>query len=1231
MVANGFIDRLEVENFKSYRGKQTIGPFRQFQSIIGPNGAGKSNLMDAISFVLGINTAQLRGSNLSDLVWREEGAELKSNTKCSIRLIYVDKDHEDTTFERQINAKGGKNATSEYLIDSQPVKKEAYIDRLKEIGVLVKARNFLVFQGEVESIASKTPKELTAMIEQISGSEEFKEEYDRLADEKNQAEETTIYNYQKKKGITAEKKVYKTQKIEAENYQKLLQKKKDLETEHLLFQLHFIQQNLEKHSKERATKLTELTKAKSQVEAFEKSTKEVRKEQADNHKSFLTIDREVKKKAAELEKSRPQTIQLQEELERLDNKIQQSKKSLAKATEEHDRHATTVKDLKSQLKAIEGEKKELQKHEEDLNKQINFNGDQLAEYNSLKEKVYQSSAKQQQTLAQLNREQKQDEETRDNLERRRIEFEGKYKQAESVLAVLSTRRDGMKEFIETNRQKYEELKKRLSDLKETHTTNSTRQKEITEELATVTEELKEAKFELKQNERDLRFKETVESLKRLFPGVHGSLVDICRPTHARYNLAITVAMGNSMEAIVVDDEKTATECIQYLKEQRLGTATFLPLDKIKFKPVAEKYRTMGEHVKPVVDVIKFDSIYQRAVLYAVGNTLVCDTTDEARKLGFGRERCKVVTINGVLIQKSGLMTGGLSGVGKKSAKWDEKAIEERKKKRDNLLKDLTEIGRSLRSVDLEQQLESQVKAFESRLEYSKKDLDITLASMDVQKNERDSNRKTAEAAAKEAEKLEERIAARNEEIEEVSAKIHAEEDKIFKKFCKDVKVENIRIYEQSSLKEAQDLANRKVRLFAQASKLTQQIEYEDNRDLLGPKEKLEQSIDEDQKEQKKKNAEFKKLEEKASKINKEVEDLRKKQAEEKEKVDAKDSEIKKLRAQMNSLSNDVASLQRKVTAEESSMDQLRSKRSMVMNRVRLEEIPLPKKGQKGKKKPSEEEEAEGEEEDEEEEDPMEIEGGDSSSQYANDDNEARLIDYSSVAKKKVDNQRKYDEMNENVYAKPLQEMTIDLERLAPNMKAIEQFENVKSRLEDTNQEFEGARQNAKDLAERFVEIKQQRTQAFTEAFTKVSKNIDSIYKEITKNNGSRAYLTLENLDEPYLEGIKFNAIPPSKRFRDMEQLSGGEKTVAALALLFAIHSYRPSPFFVLDEVDAALDAQNVSNVAAYIKKRSDDLQCIVISLKDTFYEKADALVGIYKDLGSNSSSTLTLDLNNYAQ
>lgn len=124
-----------------------------------------------------------------------------------------------------------------------------------------------------------------------------------------------------------------------------------------------------------------------------------------------------------------------------------------------------------------------------------------------------------------------------------------------------------------------------------------------------------------------------------------------------------------------------------------------------------------------------------------------------------------------------------------------------------------------------------------------------------------------------------------------------------------------------------------------------------------------------------------------------------------------------------------------------------------------------------------------------------------------------------------------------------------------------------------------------------------------------------------------SYLDMEDGDEPYLDGIKYHAMPPLKRFRDMEHLSGGEKTMAALALLFAVHSYQPSPFFVLDEVDAALDNANVAKIANYIRDHAaPGMQFIVISLKTGLFQGSEALVGIYRDQGANSSKALTLDV-----
>jgi structural maintenance of chromosome 1 len=185
---------------------------------------------------------------------------------------------------------------------------------------------------------------------------------------------------------------------------------------------------------------------------------------------------------------------------------------------------------------------------------------------------------------------------------------------------------------------------------------------------------------------------------------------------------------------------------------------------------------------------------------------------------------------------------------------------------------------------------------------------------------------------------------------------------------------------------------------------------------------------------------------------------------------------------------------------------------------------------------------------------------------------------------------------------------------------------VTDRLKACNVDHDKAKEDLAKASQAFQRVKAKRAKRFNDAFRQIDTALKTIYTDMTKSSkhplGGKAYLSLDDTEEPYKGGLKFNAMPPMKRFRDMEQLSGGEKTVAALSLLFAIHSCHPAPFFVMDEIDAALDNVNLRKVCNYIRQRSrTDFQCIVISLKDMFYEHGDRLVGIYRDVGTSSSRT----------
>jgi structural maintenance of chromosome 1 len=207
----------------------------------------------------------------------------------------------------------------------------------------------------------------------------------------------------------------------------------------------------------------------------------------------------------------------------------------------------------------------------------------------------------------------------------------------------------------------------------------------------------------------------------------------------------------------------------------------------------------------------------------------------------------------------------------------------------------------------------------------------------------------------------------------------------------------------------------------------------------------------------------------------------------------------------------------------------------------------------------------------------------------------------------------------------------DINKATPNMRAGERLAATEARLKEVDEHFAETRKRAAAAKKAFEDVKQKRYDLFMKAFNHISENIGGTYKDLTKSPqfplGGQAYLDMEDSTEPYLAGLKYHAMPPLKRFRDMEHLSGGEKTIAALALLFAIHSYQPSPFFVLDEVDAALDHVNVTRVAQYVREHaSPGMQFIVISLKSTFFQESETLVGVMRDQSKMTSKYLSLDV-----
>ncbi|KAM9856297.1 structural maintenance of chromosomes protein 1A [Aulostomus maculatus] len=1221
----GYLKLIEIENFKSYKGRQIIGPFHKFTAIIGPNGSGKSNLMDAISFVLAEKTSNLRVKTLKDLIHGAPVGKPAAN-RAFVSMVYQEDNGEERSFTRIIIG-----ASSEYRINNKVVGLPEYSEELEKLGILIKARNFLVFQGAVESIAMKNPKERTALFEEISRSGELAQEYDRRKKEMVKAEEDTQFNYHRKKNIAAERKEAKQEKEEAERYQRLKDEVARASVQLQLFKLYHNETEIEKLNKELGQRNKEIEKDRKKMDHVEEELKDKKKELGRLMREQQTIEKEIKEKDSELNQKRPQYIKAKENTSHKIKKLEAARKSLQNAQKMYKKRKADMDELDKEMRAVELAKQEFEERmEEEAQSQgqdLTLEENQVKQYHRLKEEASKRAATLAQELEKFNRDQKADQDRLDLEERKKVETEAKIKQKIREIEENQKRIEKLEDYITTSRQSLDEQKRMEEELTEEVEMAKRRIDEINMELNQVMEQLGDARIDRQENSRQQRKAEIMESIKRLYPGsVYGRLIDLCQPTQKKYQIAVTKVLGKNMDAIIVDSEKTGRDCIQYIKEQRGEPETFLPLDYLEVKPTDEKLREL-RGAKLVIDVIRYEPPHiKKALQYACGNALVCENVEDARRIAFGGPyRHKTVALDGTLFQKSGVISGGASDLKAKARRWDEKAVDKLKEKKEKLTEELKEQMKAKRKEAELRQVQSQAHGLQMRLKYSQSDLEQT-KTRHLSLNMQEKSKLESELAnfGPRINDIKRIIQSREREITDLRDRMNLVEDEVFVEFCKEIGVRNIREFEEEKVKRQNEIAKKRLEFETQKTRLGIQVDYEKNQ-LKEDQEKVmmwEQTVKKDEAEIER----LKKEEHRHMKIIDEtmaqLQDLKNQHLTKKSEVNDKNHEMEEIRKKLGGANKELTQLQKEVTAIETKLEQKRSDRHNLLQACKMQDIRLPLRS--------------GTMDD--------ISQGEGSSQTDESSSqrtsstvlakEALIeIDYSNLSEDLKDALSEEEIKAEtNTLQQRLNEQQSILQRIsAPNMKAMEKLESVRDKFQETSDEFEAARKRAKKAKQAFEQIKKERFDRFNTCFESVATNIDEIYKALSRNSSAQAFLGPENPEEPYLDGINYNCVAPGKRFRPMDNLSGGEKTVAALALLFAIHSYKPAPFFVLDEIDAALDNTNIGKVANYIKDQSvQNFQAIVISLKEEFYTKADSLIGVYPEQGDCViSKVLTFDLSQY--
>ncbi|KAL4681768.1 hypothetical protein H8959_007245 [Pygathrix nigripes] len=568
---------------------------------------------------------------------------------------------------------------------------------------------------------------------------------------------------------------------------------------------------------------------------------------------------------------------------------------------------------------------------------------------------------------------------------------------------------------------------------------------------------------------------------------------------------------------------------------------------------------------------------------------------------------QTVALDGTLFLKSGVISGGSSDLKYKARCWDEKELKNLRDRQSQKIQELKDLMKTLRKETDLKQIQTLVQGTQTRLKYSQNELEMIkkkhLVAFYREQSQLQSELLNIESQCT---MLSEGIKERQRRIKEFQEKIDKVEDDIFQHFCEEIGVENIREFENKRVKQQQEIDQKRLEFEKQKTRLNIQLEYSRNqlKKKLNKMNTLKETIQ--------KGSEdidhLKKAEENCLQIvnelmakQQQLKDIRITQNSNAEKVQ---TQIEEERKKFLAVDREVGKLQKEVVITQTSLEQKRLEKHNLLLDCKVQDIEIILLFGSL-------------------DDIIEVEmGTEAESTQATIDiyekEEAFEVDYSSLNEdlKALQSDQEIEAHLRLLLQQVASQEDILLKTAAPNLRALENLKTVRDKFQESTDAFEASRKEARMCRQEFEQVKKRRYDLFTQCFEHVSVSIDQIYKKLCRNNSAQAFLSPENPEEPYLEGISYNCVAPGKRFMPMDNLSGGEKCVAALALLFAVHSEMCFYFF---------------QVSSYIKEQTQDqFQMIVISLKEEFYSRADALIGIYPEYDDCMfSRILTLDLLQY--
>ncbi|KAK3931182.1 Structural maintenance of chromosomes protein 1A [Frankliniella fusca] len=1202
---------VELKNFKTYEGKVTVGPLKSFMSVIGPNGTGKSNLLDAILFALGVKLTDLRVKKPRELI---HGASTGKPVSKEAYVTAVFK-HEDGTFSKFKRL--SSSSTQKYFYNGEEISSTEYLGKLKNLKINVKGNNFFVYQGRVEEIVMMSGKERTALFEEISGSNQYKREYDTCKAEMIQVTGETYSTVLKQRTVRNEYKDAKLMQREAETFEQL---KKDLIKEttlFLLFKLYHNEKSCKELKEKKSQKESQLKSEKLAKEEQESKLKADRKSLRRGERELSSFEDKVQAKEKEIKEKNLKTLKDKEQLSHMRQKISSAQHSLQEAQEAKIKHANNLKILERELAIVEAEQMDYEKEifEESMSqgKDLDLDESQAGEYNELKRQVINLSASFQQKLETLFREMRADQDQIDCCKGKVLELQTELNRKEKEKEEAVKRSEKISTCIASTEKELESLNEQLRSASEIALLQS-QMDMLQEELNQVNSELEDAKSFRNEHINLTRRQEAIKTLKDLSSGVYDRLINLCEPIHQKYKVALTKVMGKWVDAIIVDTESTALLCIKHLKTHKMNSEVFLPLDYLEVKPLEERLREIkSAHL--VYDVLRFNPLVKNAVLFATKSTMVAETADDAMQIAntrYERKQVNVVALDGTYFQKSGLISGGHNDLLFKAKQWDEKFLTQLKEKKEKLTESLKSIAKQIKLKSVSS-VSCEIKGCSTRLELMRRDLEKLNSNIAVLDSGIEDRRIKLQNLELQIKEIEGKVQFCDIEYKRIDRKIQSIEDEVFAEFCKRIHVPNIRTYEEGGLKSYKERLTTRMEFEERKTQIINEIEYQKTINTEENISRWKNEVESRILALGNAEAAIEEHDQVVAAHQIELEEYKNQFAEKKREIAVLSQRKDELEIELKSRSEAIHTIEKEIISLESDLSRLINARRFHITDCRSEGIVLPLLYGDLESLPATAS--------------SETPGSRST------DVDSIVIDYDKLPDelKNIDKdavKATEDNMCNNILKlakkKDLMNMT--------NMRAEDLVDETNQRLRETTIECKEFRERARQIKENFERIKNQRYKKFMDVFDFVSEKIDTIYKEMAQSGSAMAILSAENPEEPYLSGLQYNCIAPGKACKPMETLSGGEKTIASLAFLLALHQYGASPCLILDEVDAALDNVNIRHIVNFLRNHKEDFQTIAVSLRPEFYGTVDGLVGVTHD-GSDTpkSQVYLLDLEVYPE